>query len=337
MIGGLLSRSFFGATVFSIAIGSAQLASAAVISGAMYEPFAYAAGTQFTAPPANGNNGGVGWNTTGSFALPNPVTSQWGDPSAGNASGITAGSAANKTASSPTLSHAGTLGYPLTGQGNRFRLDAANGTPTNQTQNMGRALGGQTIDAGTTYFSVLMSKEVDTIRTMNLAFMGGSATERMAVGMIGANAGNSNGNIALLMNNSNPGGLVQSATPIAMPNTAIAGTQAALIIGKIVWNAAGFEDVSIWVNPLDATSEAAAGAAYASTSAFELTSINAIRPFAGNNANAPLNAITANFDEFRIGGSWASVTTDPLPIIPEPCSLALACLAGVLLARRCRK
>ena len=222
---GILRGSFYGTVVFSMAIGWSQMASAAVISGAMYEPFNYPSGTQFANSPPNGNNGGAGWNATGSFALPNPATSQWSDPSAGNASGISSGSAANRTASSPTLSHAGTLGYPSTGQGNRLRLDAANGTPANQTQNIGRSLGGQTIDSGTTYFSVLMSKEVDTIRTMNLAFMGGSATERMAVGMIGANAGNTNGNIALLMNNSNPGGLVQSANPIAMPNTSIAGTQ----------------------------------------------------------------------------------------------------------------
>src|ERR1043166_253654 len=99
-----------------------------------------------------------------------------------------------------------------------------------------------------------MSKNTDPIRTMNLAFFNGT-TERFAVGQIGAAAGNTAGNIGLLMNNSNPGGLVQNTVnPIAM---GVGVTH--LTIGRIDWNPAGFETVTLWVDPTNVTSEAAGG------------------------------------------------------------------------------
>ena len=327
MTGVMLRKVLYGTVAFSVAFGWSQLASAAAISGSMYEPFNYPAGTQLTTN--SGQNGGTGWNANGDSS-PNPATSEWGDPTAGNASGITGGSAAAKTITSSTLSFAGATGYPTTGQGNKFNLNAV---LANQNNNIGRPLGGQTIDSGSTYFSFLVRKNTaDTIRTYNLGFFGGSASERFAVGQIGTGSGNTGGNIALLMNNTNPGGLVQSATPIAS-GTGITH----LVVGRIDWNAGGFETVSLWVDPANVTTEAAAGAAYASTSGFELTSINAIRPFAGNNttiAGQIATAVEVDFDEIRFGGSWASVTTDPLPIVPEPCSLALACLAGAFFGCR---
>jgi hypothetical protein len=191
----------------------------------------------------------------------------------------------------------------------------------NASQNIGRALGGQTIDSGTTYFSLLMSKNTDTIRTMNWAFFNGTS-ERFAVGQIGAVAGNTAGNIGLLMNNSNPAGLIQSGTPIAM---GLGVTH--LVIGRIDWNPSGFETVSIWVDPSDVTTEGAAGSIYASTSGFELTAITGVRPFVGNNVTG-INAISANFDEFRIGGSWESVTS--ISVVPEPPSGVLMGLGAIL-------
>ena len=178
-----------------------------------------------------------------------------------------------------------------------------------------------------------MSKNNDTIRTMNWAFFNGT-TERFAVGMIGATAGNSAGNIALLMNNNNPAGLIQSGSPIAM---GIGVTH--LMVGRIDWNASGFETVSLWVDPTDVTTEAAAGTIYASTSAFELTAITAVRPFAGNAATVgggPVPGVSANFDEFRLGGTWASVTSQPV-LVPEPTTGVLAALgfgSALVLRRR---
>lgn len=284
-------------------------ASAAAISGSMQEPFEYAGDTLF--PNTSTLNGGQGWNATGTLAA-NAAVSNWGSVlNGGDAAGTF------RTATTPGLTHSA-AGY-LNGTGSKLTLDAA--TP-NATQNIGRQLGGQVIDAGTTYFSLLMSKNTDTIRTINMSFHGPDNAERFAIGQIGTAAGNTDGNIALLMNNSNPAGLVQAASPIAM---GVGVTH--LILGRIDWNAAGFETVTLWVDPADVTTEAAAGAPYASTSAFELTSIAAVRPFTGNTAGA-FNAVSANFDEIRLGGTWASVATAR---VPEPASIALAAILGMAL------
>jgi hypothetical protein len=281
------------------AISGVQLVNAAVFVGAMHEPFAYPNGTLFpNPPPGDGSlNGGQGWNASGTTA-PNAANASWAQGGllyAGAAAGT------DKTATAPGLTSSAT-GY-LAASGNKLTLDAA--TP-NATQNMGRILGGQTIDTGTTYFSYLTSKNNDTIRTINLAFFNGTS-ERFAVGQIATGTGNTAGNIGLLMNNQNPAGLVQAPTPIAYD---VGLTH--LIAGRIDWNAAGFETVTLWVDPANVTSEAAAGAAYVSTSAFELIALTGIRPFVGN-TTAGFNGVSANFDEIRIGGTWESVTSAAVP------------------------
>jgi hypothetical protein len=273
--------------------------------GSMQEPFDYPDATPLNT--TTNLNGGLGWNATGTTD-PNLAGSIWG-------ASLSAGTA--RTATSPGLNFTA-LGY-LPASGNKLTLDAATG---NATQNIGRSLG-QTIDSGTTYFSVLLSKNTpDTIRTFNLAFFNGT-TERFAVGQIGAAAGNTGGNIGLLMNNMNPAGLINGTTPIAM-GTGITH----LLVGRIDWNAAGNETVSLWVDPIDVTTEAAAGSLYASTSGFELTAITAIRPFCGNNVTITgftSTAVSANFDEIRLGGTWQSVTS--AIVVPEPSSVALTLLA----------
>jgi hypothetical protein len=295
------------------------VASAAPISGVMHESFSDYGTTSFgnVTPPSSSQNGGSGWNTVGSGLVANDPGASWG-------TALNAGSA--RTVTSPGLTF-GSTNY-LAPTGNKLTLDAATG---NVTQNIGRTLGGQTIDAGTTYFSFLISKNTpDTQRTINLAFFNGTA-EQMAVGQIGTTAGNTGGNIGLLMNNSNPGGLVTSANPIAMGNGVTH-----LIVGRVDWNGGGNETVSIWVDPSDVTTEAAAGSAYASTNGFNLTGMTAIRPFTGNNATG-FPAVSANFDEIRLGGTWESVTS-LAPEVPEPATTALlACGAlGLCGARRRR-
>ena len=289
-----------------VALGFSRAASAAVITGSMQDPFDYPAATQFGTTP----NGGQGWNTSGTTD-PNAAGANWGAVN-------TAGSASAKTATSPGLTYSAT-GY-LAASGNKLTLDAATG---NQVQNVGRIFGGQTIDAGSTYFSVLMSRNTaNTQRTFNLAFFNGT-TERFAVGQIGAAAGGTSGNIALLMNNTNPAGLVNSASPIAMGDSVTH-----LIVGRIDWVTGGNETVSIWVDPTDVTTEAAAGTIYASTSGFELTALTGVRPFAGNTIASPsLPAVSANYDELRLGGTWASVTSQAVAVgvgtTPEPGTMAL--------------
>ena len=142
-------------------------------------------------------------------------------------------------------------------------------------------------------------------------------------------AGNSGGNLTMLMNNSNPAGLLTPGSPIAM---GVGLTH--LLIGRIDWNPGGFETVSLWVDPSNVTSEGAAGATYLSTSAFELTAITGVRPFVGNTAGG-FNAVSANFDEFRLGGTWESVTS--LAVVPEPTSAALLGLGALSLAFASRR
>lgn len=297
----------------TVALGFAQWANAASIVGSMAEPFDYAAGTLFPNPSTL--NGGAGWNATGTTD-PNVAASLWGAAlNGGNALGTF------RTATSPGLTTTAT-GYFPAPSGNKLTLDAVAG---GANQNVGRAFGGQTIDTGTTYFSYLTSKNVDTFRSINLAFFNGTS-ERFAIGQLsGAAAANvTNGNLALLMNNSNPAGLIQNPTPIAY---GIDVTH--LIVGKIIWNASGFETVSIWVDPTDVTTEAAAGAAYLSTSAFELIALTGIRPFVGFTGSGFASA-SANFDEFRIGGTWESATSLPVAV-PEPTSVVLFALSGLAL------
>jgi hypothetical protein len=297
----------------TVALGTVRAANAASIAGSMAEPFDYATGTLFPNPSTL--NGGAGWNANGTTD-PNVAASLWGSANnGGNAAGTF------RTATTPGLTSSAT-GY-LAATGNKLTLDAVAGAAN---QNIGRAFGGQSIDAGTTYFSYLTSKNNDTIRSINLAFFNGT-TERFAIGQIsGAAAVNQTaGNLALLMNNSNPTGLIQNPTPIAY---GVGVTH--LIVGKIVWNASGFETVSIWVDPTDVTTEAAAGAVYLSTSGFELTAITGIRPFVGLTANG-FTSSSANFDEFRLGGTWEAATSQAVAASPEPTSALLFALSGLAL------
>jgi hypothetical protein len=222
----------------------------------------------------------------------------------------------------------------LPASGNKLTADA---TLANQSNNIGRLLGGQLVDAGSMYFSYLTDKNNDTQRTINVAFMApavgttppGNQAERFAIGQIATGSGNTGGNIGLLMNNSNPAGLVNAATPIPY---GVGVTH--LIIGRIDWNATGNETVTLWVDPTDVTTEGAAGAPYITTSGFELTNISTVRPFVGNTSGT-FNAVSADFDEIRIGGTWGSVTSEG--VVPEPTAGLLLMVAGLALSALRRK
>ena len=301
-----------GAIILAIA-ASAQHLFAAAITGSMQEPFDYAAATQFGTP-----NGGQGWNATGDTSA---NTAAWGV--------ITGGAATARTATAPGLTYSAT-GY-LAPTGNKLTLDGPSGS-----QNVGRPLGGQTINSGTTYFSFLIQKGTDTNRSMTWAFFNGTSggtagtttsAERFAIGQTGATAGSSGGNISVIFQNSNPGGLFAGTTPMGLNTTH-------LIVGKIQWDVSGANDAfSMWVDPTDVTNEAAAGATYLTNSTFDLVQINHVRPFAGNSATG-FPAVVAHFDEFRIGGSWEAVTSLPVPPpVPEPASALLVAMGGLARAR----
>jgi hypothetical protein len=314
------------------AVVTAQAAFAATYQGGAVEPFDYPNNTEIIV----GNNlaGGAGWNATGDVNLPNNASSRWGDASALPAAG---GTAPAKKVFTPGLTYTA-IGYP-TATGGKATIDA---TIANQTNNVSRNIG-QLVDSGTFYFSYLTDKNNDTKRTTTLTFFGpavgttppASQAERFAIGQIGTgtvgNAGH-DGNIGLYFNNSQPGGVVSAANPIPY---GIDITH--LIIGKIDWNATGNETVTLWVDPLDVTSELTAGLPYLVSSNYELTSINSIRLFAGNQAAAvgtePIKpAVSADFDEIRIGSNWAAATTTTAPV-PEPATLLLP-IASLAARRR---
>ena len=55
------------------------------------------------------------------------------------------------------------------------------------------------------------------------------------------------------MNNSNPAGVLNATTPIPY---GVGVTH--LVVGKVDWNPAGNETVTLWIDPANVTTEAAA-------------------------------------------------------------------------------
>jgi MYXO-CTERM domain-containing protein len=322
------------------ALAGAQRASAASMLGAAYEPFDYTAGTQII--DTNGLNGGIGWNASGDVLGANAANANWGNAAARPAP---SGAATNpgKTIGSPGLTYSA-LGY-ATVTGGKSTIDASLGGTGNSTTNVSRLIG-QTVDSGAFYFSYLTRRNNDTQRTTSLTFFGApvgttapqNQAERVAFGQIGTGtAGNAmtGGNFGILFNNSQPGGVVTAANPIPY------GTGVThLIVGRIDWNPTGNETVTMWVDPADVSSEAAAGTPYIVSSGFELTSFDSIRLFSGNQAAAvgtdPIKpAVSTDFDEIRVGGTWDGVTTTT--VAPEPSSALFAMVSvGALAALRRR-
>jgi hypothetical protein len=321
-----LQRCFWTIICALTVFCSTQVALATAIVGSMQEPFDYAAGTLF--PNTGGTpNGGTGWNLTGDGSQAN--TAGWGTGTQNN--GAAAGTNRTATAGGLTFSATGYANNPST---NKLTLDSL--TPAS-SESMSRLLGGQTIDAGTTYFSVLMRKDNDTLRTMNLAFFSGT-TEKLTVGQIGATVSGSlqgsNGKIAMIYNNSNPAGIHASTVDMGTGVTH-------LIIARVDWNTSALlETVTAWVDPTDVTTEAAAAAAqfYTGTD-FDLTSLTFLRPFTGNQAAGPPIAVATvgSYDEMRVGGTWESVTS--AVAVPEPSSIMLTTIGGfgLLFASRRRR
>jgi len=307
--------------------------------GGAYEPFDYPVGTAIT--QANSLNGGFGWNTAGNPNGANDADARWGDAIA-----LPAAAGNNKSVQAPSLTFTAT-GYPAS-QGNKALVDA---NTANSTNNVSRNFK-QVVDTGTFWFSYLTDRNNDTHRTTSVAFFGpsngvsgqpGNVPERFSIGQLGTGtSGNVNtmGNFALLMNNTNPANVVQSATPVNY------GTNIThLVVGRVEFdngaaNVQGFNDtITVWIDPTDVTSIAALGTPNLTTNGFELTSFNSIRLFSGNQAaavdGAPIKvAVSADFDEIRIGSTLLQAITT----IPEPTSLALAGIGAVFYGcRRCRR
>lgn len=290
---------------------SIPIASAAGLAGRAYEPFNYASSpspaNQISA--ANNLNGSWGWNAGGDGSA-NALTGSWGNAAALPATG---GLDSGRTISAPGLTYTAT-GYPAS-LGAKATIDAVGGSNTNVSRSIG-----QLVDSGSFYFSYLTKRNLDTMRTASLAFFGptngivgspGNTAERVSIGQIAAataGSGTTSGNIGLLINNQNPARLLNAASPIAY------GTNVThLIAGRVDFNPTGNDTLTLYVDPTSMTAEPATP--YIQTSAYELSSFNSIRLFAGNAATingVPNAAASVDFDEIRIGSSWSDmISTAP--------------------------
>jgi hypothetical protein len=310
------------ATALLALLGPASAFSAAYV-GSAYEGFNYTAAT-ITSGTASTYNGGTGWNATGDGSA---NTTNWGTGTSLTVTGT-------PSIQSSSLDYSGGS-YP-TELGNSILVSGVSAA-----SNVGRAFG-QSVDSGTFYFSYLVKKTVDNVRTVNFSFFG--TNERIAIGQIASNVNlkladgtadpdaatkANKGEFAVLVSN------VQSSTGTAGVYTASSPVSFALnstflVVGKIEFNVSTVADrLTLYINPGNLSDESSS-TAYMQVSGIDFGTLTGFRIFAGANAtNFPASA--AQFDEVRLGTTYNAVT-GVLPI-PEPSSFAaLAGLAGLALA-----
>ncbi len=162
------------------------------------------------------------------------------------------------------------------------------------------------VNTGTVYVGFIFTRKTTGTRTTGLSLFDGS-NERLLIGVSG-NEGN--GDLFISGSNSSSGDTNINATP---------GT-AFQLVAKIVFNASGDETVSLFVN------QATEGIADATNIAsFDGSGFDRIRLFGGSTRSAPEGTGSGDFDEIRIADNYAQA------LIPEPASLALLGLGGLLM------
>jgi MYXO-CTERM domain-containing protein len=315
------ARLPLGACALALAVLAAPAPAPAALL--VYEPFDYAAGAD---PSTAALNGGTGW------------AAGWGNRS-GNV--INAGM---DTVGDSIL--AGSLGYSdgsgnmLVTGGNRLQVSGEGGT-SNPFRNMSVTRGA----AGTTTwvsFVGVRYGETSTVEQPNNPYPraanfslyqvnGSLQAERLA---LGGSTGMPDDTWSLIPRGG--GGNRVGATPF------VSQAITSLIVVRIdhIGDTTVSDDAYMWVNPA-LGSEPAIGTANAfrlgsdptNADIFDYT-IDAVRPFAGNfSAAQPRPFAVADYDEFRLGESFADVT--PFTPIPEPTAALLA--AGVLAATVLRR
>lgn len=295
----------------------------APFAGAIYEGFDYP-----TADMGNTLAGGTGWNASGSSGA---NTTTWGVTQApnGTATGTQfnpGGTAANQSITAAGLSHP-LAGYPA-GVGQGMRISGVGGAGQ-----IGRNFG-QTVDAGTIYYSFLVKKTVNEVRTVNFALFGSTGDaaapqERVTIGQIANNL-----NIKLPDGTADPDAATKAnkgefVALISSPQTGgtntVAGVYPAtspipfavdttfLIVTKIefdVGGAGGVDDrLTVYINPTSISDEASQ-TPYLQVNGINFGQMIGFRCFAGATQTAngtTFNPSAAEFDEIRFGSSYASV------------------------------
>lgn len=316
------TRSLGVSASLALALAASAPLFGAAYQGSAYEGFNYTAGAM-----TNTLNGGTGWNATGDAGLAN--TTSWG-----------VGTNLTISNQGASVQSSGLVGSSAVVSG------------ATASSSIGRQFG-QTVDAGTFYFSFLTQRINNEFRTVNLSLF--SATnERLAIGQIASNpntrdqdgnwlsnAGQNSGNFAALISNSQNntaaattagpaanGVYVNTSAPVAYSSTAVTR-----IVGKIEFNFAGegtVEDrLTLYVNPGDLFNEPSLVSSYLVIDHNDFGALTGFRVFSGATASG-FNASGAQFDEIRFGTNYLAVTG---AAIPEPSTFAaLLGLAGLGLA-----
>lgn len=251
--------------------------------GTTYEPFDYGtlvnAGNPATDGNLSANSGGSGFNTTGDSALVN--TTAWG-------------TGTNATVPSDSL-----VGAVRASIGNRMTVTGVGAT----TSSISRSLG-QTVSAGSLYFSYFTRRETDSLRSINFGLFFGS-TEKITIGQYGNSTASSSGGFsAAFLNN--------SSTMIVVPSPIHYGTGIThFVVVRVDFNASGSnERVRIYLDPSPSTLEWQL-TPYINSTFADLGTIDGFRIFAGGTTTGFTAPSSGSFDEIRFGSSFASVAPPP--------------------------
>jgi hypothetical protein len=305
-------RSCLALSACALALAAPASAPAALL---VYEPFDYAAGAD---PSGETLNGGTGW------------AAGWGNRSG---STVIAGNVVGDTVLEGSLGYTDGLGNMLVTAGNRLQVSGEPGT-AQPFRSMSVFRGSSESTTWVSFVGVRYG-ETSTVeqpnnpypRAANMSLYqldGTTGAERLA---IGGSSGMPEDNVSLIPAGGG-GNRVGANPPVSQAITS-------LVVVRIdhIGDAAALDNAYMWVNPTLGV-EPDIGSAHAASVGGFLYNVDALRPFAGNfSAAQPRPFAVADYDEFRLGESFADVT--PFIPIPEPSAALL--VAGALAATTLRR